>query len=36
VPTSVWNLPYNVWVGFALAADDYAEQRKKQHEQRAK
>lgn len=23
VPTSVWNLTYGVWRGFAAAADDY-------------
>lgn len=28
VPTSIWNLPYGVWVGLAASADHWIEQNK--------
>ena len=28
VPTSIWNLPYGVWLGLAQAADAYNESMK--------
>lgn len=28
VPTSVWNLPYSVWVGYADACDQYEDDMK--------
>jgi hypothetical protein len=30
VPTSVWNLPYGVWLGYAAAVDQYEAEMKKQ------
>ena len=30
VPTSVWNLPYGVWLGIAAACDEYLEALKEQ------
>jgi hypothetical protein len=30
VPTSVWNLPYVVWIGYADACDQYEDDMRKE------